>query len=93
MDFVGKNFAVVWKIILALIVLVVFIRIVPLLAVAGVLLFLILKVKRYFKDKKNYVFKSQDKQNIKKDKEEPFDFSHKKIIDVDYYEVKKSSKS
>ncbi|WP_368490503.1 hypothetical protein [Clostridium sp. BJN0013] len=91
MDFAGKNFAVVCKIILTLIIVSVFIRIVPLLAITGVLLFLILKVKKYFKNKKNYVFKNQNKQNIKKDREEPFDLSYKKIIDVDYHEVEKSS--
>ncbi|WP_373844905.1 hypothetical protein [Clostridium sp.] len=90
MDFAGKNFAVVFKVILAIIILTVFIRIVPLLAVAGVLLFLILKVRKY-KNKKGHTFEAQNKQNIKNDKEEPFDLSHKKVIDVDYCEVKKSS--
>lgn len=90
MDFAGKSFAVVFKVILAIIILAVVIRIVPLLAMAGILLFLILKVKKY-KNKKSYTFEGQNERNIKNNEEEPFDLSHKKVIDVDYCEVKKSS--
>lgn len=93
MDFAGKNFTMICKIILAFIIISVFIRIIPLLVVAGIVLFFIFKIRKYFKNKKNPIVRSENKHNIDKDKFEPFDISHKKIIDVDYCEVDKSNKS
>ncbi|MFL0198369.1 hypothetical protein ACJDU8_22795 [Clostridium sp. WILCCON 0269] len=93
MDFAGKNFVVICKIILALVIVFTLIRIIPLLAMTAAILFLFLTVKKYFKNKRKHIFKSENKENIEKDREEPFNSQYKKIIDVDYSEVKKSSDS
>lgn len=89
MDFVNKSFPVIWKVLLVLVVAFILVRIVPFIVVAGIALFAFVKIKKYFKSKKGTSPKVENINNMVDDKEDPFNFSNKKVIDVEYDEVKK----
>jgi hypothetical protein len=89
MDFVNKSFPVICKVLLVLVVAFILVRIVPFVVVAGTVLFAFVKIKKYFKSKKNTSSKMENMNNMVDDKEDSFNFSNKKVIDVEYDEVKK----
>ncbi|OAA84042.1 hypothetical protein [Clostridium ljungdahlii] len=89
MDFVNKSFPVIWKVLLVLVVAFILVRIVPFIVVAGTALFAFVKIKKYFRSKKSTSSKTENINNMVDDKEDPFNFSNKKVIDVEYDEIKK----
>lgn len=89
MDFINKSFYGVGKIILGIIFIIIFIRIIPFVVVAGVGIWAIIKGKNYFKSKKNNKLnknKLHTDNNIYNE-ENPFNLSNKKVIDVEYENI------
>jgi hypothetical protein len=89
MDFIFKKFSTVCKILLALIAVVIFIRIIPWIVVAGVALFTFVKLRKYLKNRKINKPKNKRMNGFTRRKKHPFGISQEKIVDVDYDEVKK----
>lgn len=89
MNFTNKSFSVIWKILLILVIASILIRIFPYIAVMGIILFAFVEAKKYFKNKKKVSHKMENMNNVVDNKDDPFNFSNKKIIDVEYNEVKK----
>ncbi|MDW8802298.1 hypothetical protein P8V03_14175 [Clostridium sp. A1-XYC3] len=89
MDFVNKNFSGAFKIVFGILAIFVLIRIIPLLVVAGIAIWGGAKGIKYFKSWKNRKINKKEKTvdyvNVEK---EFFDLSDKKIVDVDYEELK-----
>lgn len=86
MNFASKDLSIIWKAGIAVIAIFIFIKVLPLAVMAGVIIFIALKLINYFKGRK--------KVNKRKKYEQPYkesyhDFSGKKVIDVDYDEVSK----
>jgi hypothetical protein len=93
MDFVNRNFSGTLKIIITVFAVFVFIRVLPWIVAIGVIAWGINKsvkhINTLIRVKKN---NKQEKVNVKDDEynhDSAFDFSGKKIIDVDYEEIKK----
>jgi uncharacterized membrane protein len=90
MDFVNKNFSGVFKIIVGVIVFLLFIKVVPWIALGGLVIWAITKIIKHFKRwKQGNGFKKEEVKinNTVYDEKDEFDFSEKKIVDVDYKEV------
>ncbi|NMM62730.1 hypothetical protein HBE96_08475 [Clostridium sp. P21] len=90
MDFINKGFSSVFKIAIGLIIFIVLIRILPWIALVAAGIWGISKVVKSFKSWKSgdNIRREEVKthSNISNEKDE-FDFSEKKIVDVDYKEV------
>ncbi len=92
MDFVNKNFSGVFKIIIGVIVFMLFIKILPWIAVGGVLIWLLTKIIKKFKNWKHGNGDKFEKEDVEINstvytEKDEFDLSEKKIVDVDYKEV------
>ncbi len=87
MDFANKSFSGVFKIIIAIIVITLFMRVLPWVLAVGIIVWAVTKVVKYFrnwKNKKNIVEEKVDVNSTIYDERDEFDFSEKKIIDVEY---------
>lgn len=93
MDFVNKNFSGAFKIVLAIIAVIVFIRILPLLLLVGFIAWAGFKTVKYFKTrgkKKASKYEKMDvNTSINDEDDNPFDFTGKNVVDVQYEEIKK----
>lgn len=90
MDFVNKNFSGVFKIIIGVIIFVLFIRVLPWIALVGLVIWAITKIVKYFKNwKHGNRFKKEEVEinSTIYDGKDNFDLSEKKIVDVEYKDV------
>ncbi|WP_446899121.1 hypothetical protein ACSVC9_04280 [Clostridium sp. LBM24168] len=83
MKIMSKNLSILWKLGLAIIVIAVFIRLLPVVVITLLILFGVFKCKNYFKkrtsrNRKSTYKKSPNMQN-----------SYRKVIDVKFDEVSK----
>lgn len=92
MDFINRNFYSALKLIIGFITVIVFIRIIPWLVVVGGIFWAFnkcVKLIRTYKEKRsNMQKKVYEKSSVYSD-ENSFDFPEKKVIDVEYEEIKK----
>jgi len=92
MDFVNRNFSGAVRILLSILAVFVFIKILPLLVIAGFILWAGFKGFKYFKTKGNKKAKKHENVDISaniNNNRVPFDFTGKNIVDVEYEEIKK----
>ncbi|AKN30736.1 hypothetical protein Ccar_07760 [Clostridium carboxidivorans P7] len=90
MDFVNKNFSGMFKIAIGIIVFVLFIRILPWVALIGLVLWAfskVIKKIKSWKNQKNIKEETFERNSTIYDEKDEFDLSEKKIVDVDYKEV------
>lgn len=90
MDFVNKNFSGIFKIAIGIIVFVLFIRILPWVALIGLVFWACRKMIKKFKNWKNQKdIKAEafERNSTIYDEKDEFDLSEKKIVDVDYKEI------
>ncbi len=91
MDFINRNFSGMFKIIIIIAAVLIFIRIFPLLIVAGVVAWGGIKLVNYIKSYKGIKISKREKVNTKTEAYEQqnyYDFSNKNVVDVEYEEVK-----
>ncbi|MCH5138214.1 hypothetical protein JMF89_13510 [Clostridiaceae bacterium UIB06] len=92
MEFVNRNISGVFKILIAIIAVFVFVKILPLLVIGGVIVWAGFKGVKYFKNRENKKagkFENIDTNESIDHNEDPFDFTGKSVVDVDYEEIKK----
>lgn len=92
MDFVNRSFSGSVKILLSIFAVFIFIKILPLLVVVGFVSWIGFKGYKYFKTKGKKKVGKRDNMDISEsinNNEDPFDFTSKKIVDVEYEEIKK----
>lgn len=90
MDFVNSNLSGVFKIIVAMLVISILIRIIPLLIIPAIAVWGGYKGIRYFNNCKNRkIHKKEKATEYVHVEKEFFDLSDKNIVDVEYEEVRK----
>lgn len=92
MDFVNKNFSGTFKIIIAIAAMFVFIKILPLLLIVGLIAWTGFKGVRYFKAGAHKKVNKHEKMDVSTNIDgngDPFDFTGKNIVDVEYEEIGK----
>ncbi|WP_416176526.1 hypothetical protein [Clostridium sp.] len=89
MKFINRDLTGMWKVVAIAIVALVFVQMLPFIISLGILSFIVFKSVKFLKGKmgKSVKFKHRDvnEKTTREHKKERF--SHKKVIDVDYYEV------
>lgn len=87
MDIVYKKFLTVLKVIIALILINIFIKVFPMLVVVGIAGWGIVKLIKYIKNSnKNFINNTKQKvSNTTKD--DDFDLNGKKVVDVEYEDI------
>ncbi|KZL91228.1 hypothetical protein [Clostridium magnum] len=92
MDFVNKNFSGTFKIIIAIAAMFVFIKILPLLLIVGLIAWTGFKGVRYFKARAHKKVNKHEKMDVSTNIDgngDPFDFTGKNVVDVEYEEIRK----
>jgi hypothetical protein len=92
MDFVNRNFSGAFKIVIAIMAVFVFIRILPPLLLLGFIAWAGFKTVKYFKTRGKKKASKYEKMNVNtniNDEDDPFDFTGKNVVDVEYEEIKK----
>lgn len=91
MEFINKKISGVFKIILVIAAILIFIKIFPLLILVGIVAYGGNKLLKYIKKFKNEKIGKVEKDDIKSEVYEEqnyYDFSNKKVIDVEYEDIK-----
>jgi hypothetical protein len=86
MDIVYRKFLPVLKLLIVLVLISIFMRILPILVIAGAVSWGIFKLVRYFKSIEKDSFQNAKKE-MKYDTEDEFNLQNKKVVDVDYENV------
>lgn len=92
MDFVNRSFSGAFKTLLIIMAAFVIIRILPLLVVVGFVAWTGFKGFKYLKNRGIKKARDYEKMDVKaniNEEEDPFDFTGKNIVDVEYEEIKK----
>lgn len=92
MDFINRSFSGAFKTLLIIVAVFVIIRVIPLLVVVGFIAWTGFKGFKYFKNrgvKKSRKYENMDVKASMNDDEDPFDFTDKNVVDVEYEEIKK----
>lgn len=93
MEFISKGFSSVFKIILAIAAVIIFVRFIPLLIFIGAAIYGGSKLMKYIKKSKGEKIDKKERNNIKSEiyeEQNYYDLSNKKVIDVEYEEVKRN---
>lgn len=91
MDFINRNFSGMFKTIIIVAAVLIFIRIFPWLIAVGVVAFGGIKLVKYIKSYKDVKIKKREKVDTKSkayEQQNYYDFSNKNVVDVEYEEVK-----
>ncbi|MBI6872531.1 hypothetical protein [Clostridium aciditolerans] len=91
MDFINRNLSGMFKTIIIIAAVLIFIRIVPWLIVVGIVGWGGIKLVKYIKSYKNIKTSKREKVDNKSkayEQENYYDFSNKNVVDVEYEEVK-----
>lgn len=91
MDFINRNFSGMFRTIIIIAAVLIFIRIFPWLIAIGVVAWGGLKLVTYIKSYKGIKFNKREKVNTKSkacEQQNYYDFSNRNVVDVEYEEVK-----
>lgn len=92
MDFVNRNLSGVFKSVLAILTILIFIKVIPLLVLVGIVGWGAFKSYRYFKTLKNRNANKKEEvysQSSVYNEESFFDLKDKNIVDVEYEDIRK----
>lgn len=92
MDFVNRNLSSAFKIILAIVIMLIFIKTIPVLIIVGIVAWAGNKGMKFFKNRKSKESTTYKKMNVNPDiysAKDSFDITGKNVIDVEYREMKK----
>lgn len=89
MESISKNFSGVFKIMLAIAAVLIFIRIFPWLILIGVVAYGGNKLIKYIRKHKSGKIRKSDIKGEIYEEQNYYDFSDKKVVDVDFEEVKR----
>ena len=93
MEFINRSFSGVFKTILIIAAVLIFIRIFPWLIALGVVAWGGIKLVKYIKSHKDSKINKKEKVEINSkiyEQQNYYDFSNKNVIDVEYEEIKSS---
>ncbi|MBV7274041.1 hypothetical protein I6U48_14130 [Clostridium sp. PL3] len=93
MEFISKGFSSVFKIILAIAAVIIFIKSIPLLIFVGAAIYGGSKLMKYIKKNNGEKIHKKEKNNTKSEiyeEQNYYDLSNKKVIDVEYEEIKRN---
>lgn len=93
MEFINKGFSSVFKIVLAIAAVIILVKSIPLLIFVGVAVYGGNKLMKYINKRKSEKVVKEERNNIKNETYEQqnyYDLSNKKVIDVEYEEVRRN---
>lgn len=93
MEFINRNISNVFKIMLAIVAVIILIKAIPLLIFVGAVVYGGNKLLNYIRKRKSEKVSQTERNNIKSkvyEEENYYDLSSKKIIDVEYEEIKRN---